>query len=143
MHGHLVAVKVGIVSGANEWMNSNGFAFDEQRFKRLDRQPMQGRGAVQQHGMSLRDLFQDVPNFRRLTLNHFFGAAHGVDVAEVLETTNDEWFEQNQRHLFRQTALVQFQFRPNNNDRAAGVIDALTEQVLTKTSTFTLEHITE
>src|SRR5437588_11017874 len=36
---------------------------------------------------------------------------------------------------------MEFQFRPDDDHRTARVIDALTEQVLTETSAFTLEHI--
>ena len=40
MHRHLVAVKVGIVSSANQRVNANGFTLDQLGFKRLNRQTM-------------------------------------------------------------------------------------------------------
>src|SRR5688572_29269950 len=36
---------------------------------------------------------------------------------------------------------MQLQLRSGNDDRTAGVVDALTEQVLTETSLLTLEHV--
>ena len=143
VHGHLVAVEVRVVSGANERMNADRFAFDEQRLESLDRKTVQGRRAVEQHRVALGDFFEDVPDFRRLALDHLLRAAHGVDVAEFLEAANDERLEQNERHLLRQTALVQLQLRPDDDDGTARVIDALAEQVLAETSALALEHVAE
>ena len=104
---------------------------------------MQGRRAVQQHRMALGDFFQNVPDFRRLALDHFLGAAHGVHVAKIFQPANDERLEQNERHLLRQTALMQLEFRTDDDDGTARVIDAFAEQVLTETSAFALEHVAQ
>ena len=40
MHRHLVAVEIGVVSGANQRMNANRLAFDQLRLKCLDRESM-------------------------------------------------------------------------------------------------------
>ena len=143
VHRHLVAVEVRVVSGANERMNADRFAFDQQRLESLDRKTVQSRRAVQQHRMALGHFFENVPDFRRLALDHFLRAAHGVDVAEFLQPANDERLEQNERHLLRQTALMQLQFRTDDDDRTARVIDAFAEQVLTETSALALEHVAE
>src|SRR5918996_4888750 len=44
---HLVAVKVGVVSSANERMNANGFTLDQLRLKRLNREAGQKWGKNQ------------------------------------------------------------------------------------------------
>src|SRR5579884_2821764 len=108
VHGHLVAVEIGIVSCANQRMNANGFPLDQQRLESLDGQAMQSRRAIQQYGMTFCDFLQNVPHFRRLPFNHFLGAAHGVHIAQVFEPPNDEGLEEHQRHLLWQTALMQF-----------------------------------
>ena len=51
--------------------------------------------------MSARDFIENVPNFRRLALDHFLGATNGVHVAEIFEPTNDERLKKNERHFFR------------------------------------------
>ena len=51
VHGHLVTVKVGVVGRADERVQTDGLAFDQQGFKSLDAQTVQGRGAVQQNGV--------------------------------------------------------------------------------------------
>ena len=66
-----------------------------------------------------------------------------MHIAKVLESTNDEGFEKNQRHLLRQTTLVQFQIRPDHDHGTTGVIHTFTKQVLTETATLTLEHVAQ
>ena len=119
MHCHLVTIEVSVIGCANQRMNPNRFAFNQLGLKRLDRQSMQGRGAVQEHRMAFCDLFENVPDFRRLALDHLLGAAHGVHVTKVFQPTNNKRLEKNQRHLLRQTALMQFQFRTNDDDGTA------------------------
>src|SRR5436305_12891033 len=49
VHCHLVAVEVGVVSGANERVNANGFTLDKLRFKSMNRETVQSRSTVQEH----------------------------------------------------------------------------------------------
>ena len=93
--------------------------------------------------MALGDFFENVPHFRRLALDHLLRAAHGVDVAQFLQPADDERLEQDERHLLRQTALVELEFRPDDDDGTARVIDALAEQVLAEASALALEHVAE
>ena len=70
---HLVAVEVRVVSGTNERVDADGLSLDQLRLESLDRQTMQGGGAVQEHGMSLRHFLQDIPDLRSLALDHLLG----------------------------------------------------------------------
>ncbi len=72
------------------------------RLESLDRETVQGRGAVQENRVPLGDFVEDVPHFRRLTLDELLGAAHGVHMALLLEAADDEGLEQNERHLLRE-----------------------------------------
>ena len=49
----------------------------------------------------------------------------------------------HERHLLRQTALVELELGTDDDDRTARVIDALAEQVLAETSALALEHVAE
>src|SRR5918996_4871187 len=80
VHCHLVAVEVGVVSGANERMNANGFTLDQLRFKRLNRETVQSRSTIQEHRMAPGYFVENVPHFGRLAFNHLFRTAYGVDV---------------------------------------------------------------
>src|SRR5437763_14200537 len=102
MHCHLVAVKVGVVRGANERVNANGFTLDQLRFKSLNRETVQSRRTIQEDRMAPGYFVKNVPDLGRLALNHLFRAAYRVDVPEIFQPTNDERLEKNQRHLLRQ-----------------------------------------
>src|SRR5690606_22756229 len=64
-------------------------------------------------------------------------------VTEVDQALDHERLEQLQSHLLGQTALVQLQLRADDDDRTAGVVDALAEQVLTEAALLALEHVAE
>ncbi len=51
--------------------------------------------------------------------------------------------EEFERHLLRQAALMQLQFRTDDDDRTAGIVDALAEQVLTEPALLALQHVGE
>src|ERR1700722_14771057 len=102
---------------------------------------MQRRSTVQQHGMFANHVFQNVPDHRFLRFDQFLGLLDGGAVARSFELVIDERLEQFERHLLRQTALVQLQLRSDDDDRASRVVDALAEQVLTETALLALERI--
>ena len=141
MDRHLVTVEVRVVSGADERMDADGFAFDEDRLEGLDRQTVKRRGAVEHDGVAFCDLLENVPNLGRLALDEFLGAANGVDIAELFESTDDEWLEQNERHLLGKTALVELELGADDDDRTTGVVHTLAEEVLAETATLAFEHI--
>ena len=143
VHRHLVAVEVGVVGRADERMDADGLAFDQDRLKRLDRQAVERRRAVEQHRMPLGDLLQDVPHLGGFLLDHLAGAAHGVHEAELLQPADDERLEEHERHLLRQAALVELQLGADDDDGAARVVDALAEQILAETALLALEHVAQ
>ena len=143
MDGHLVAVEVGVVSGANQRMNTNGLALDKNRLEGLDGEAMERRSAVQEDRMALGDFLQNVPDLGRLALDHLFGGADGVNIAQLLQAPDDERLEEHERHFLGQPALVQFQFRPDDNDGTAGVIDAFAQEILAEAPALALKHVAE
>ena len=143
VHGHLVAVEIGVERRADQRVDANGFAFDQHRLKRLNAQAVKRRGAVEQHRMLANHFFENVPNDRVLLLDHFLGLLDGRAVALRFEAVIDERLEEFERHLLRQTALVQLQFGADDDHRASGVVHALSEQVLAETALLSLECIGE
>ena len=141
MHGHLVAVEVGVVGGADERVELDGLALDQDRLERLDAEAVQRGGAVQEHRVLVDHLVEDVPHLRPFLLHHLLRALDGGDEAALLELVVDERLEQLERHLLRQTALMQAQLRTDDDDGAARVIDAFAEQVLTEAAALALEHV--
>src|SRR5919106_648169 len=97
--------------------------------------------AVQEHGVLLDDVLQDVPHLGPLLLHVLLGRLDGRGDPAVLQLAEDERLEQLQRHLLRQPALVELQVRPHHDDGAAGVVDALAEQVLPEAALLALEGV--
>ncbi len=138
---HLVTVEVGVERGTDERVQLDGLALDELRLERLDAEAVQRWCTVQQHGVFGDDLVEDVPHDRTLTLDHALGGLDVLRVMQIIETLHDERLEQLERHGLRQTTLVQLQLRADDDDRAAGVVHALAEEVLTEAALLALEHV--
>src|SRR5688500_18031591 len=122
-------------------MNANGLSFDEHGLEGLDAQAVQRRRAVAQHRVLANDLLEDLVHLGALALHDLLGALHRLGDALLDELVNDERLEQLERHRLGQAALVQLELGADDDDRTAGVVDALAEQVLTKAALLALEHV--
>src|SRR5439155_1661461 len=129
--------------GADERMNLDSLPFHQQRLERLDAEAMERRCAVEKDGMLADDFLERVPHFVGLQLDHLLGRLDRADQALLLEAVVDERLEQLEGHLLRQTALMQLQLGADHDDRAAGVVDALAEEVLAEAALLTLEGVGE
>ena len=143
MYSHLVSIEVRIKCSTYQGMQLDCLTLYQDRFKCLNTQSVQGRRTVEHDRMSLGHLFKNIPDDRLSALDHFLCAADGVGITASLEVADDERFKQNKRHLLRKTALCEFQFRTDNDDRTAGVVDSFSEQVLTEASLLAFQHIAE
>ena len=141
MNSHLVTIEVGVICRTNQRVQLNGFTFDQNRFKRLDTQTVQCWRTVQQYRVFADNFVQDIPNDSFFALNHFLSGFDGGGQATQFQLAVDERFEQLQRHFLRQTALMQTQVWTYGDYRTTGVVNTLTEQVLTETTLFTFDHI--
>ncbi len=141
VHGHLVAVEIGVERGADQRMQLNSLALDQHRLERLNAKTMQGRRAVQHHRVLADDLLEDVPDLRRTALDHLLRGLDGRGQTAALQLAEDERLEQLQRHALGQATLVQHQRRPDHDDRAARVVDTLAEQVLAEAALLALDHV--
>ena len=74
-------------------------------------------------------------------LHDLLGALHRLGDSLLDELVDDERLEQLERHRLGQAALVQLELRADDDDRAAGVVHALAEQVLTEPALLALEHV--
>ena len=143
MDGHLVAVEVRVVRRADERMQVDRFAFDQDRLEGLNAETMERRCAVEQHRMLANDFVENVPDFRTNAFDHALRALDVVRLAAVDELLHHERLEELERHLFGQAALVQLQVRADDDDRTARVVDALAEQVLAEAALLAFENVGE
>ncbi len=141
MDRHLVPVKIRVVRCTDQWVQLNCLAFHQHRLKSLDTQTMQRRRPVQKDRMLADDFFKDVPNFRLFGLHKFFGLLNRRRETAEFELAVNKRTKQFERHLFGQTTLMKLQRRSHHDDRAAGVVDALAQQVLTKAPLLAFDHV--
>src|SRR5262249_33124330 len=93
---------------------------------RSRRLPPLGVG-VQEHCLLVGDPRDDVHAQWARDTPQRFGGLGGRGVTELHEPLHDEGLEQLERHLLGQAALLQPELRDGDDDRTAGVVDALAE----------------
>ena len=101
MHSHLVTVEVRVIGGTNERVNADSGSLNQHGLESLDGETVQGRSTVQHDRVSFGHLFEDVPDFCRLAIDHLLGTTHSVAVTEVFESADDKWLKQGECHLLR------------------------------------------
>src|SRR5262245_58239223 len=141
MDGHLVAVKVSVERGADERVDLDGFALYQNRLERLYAQAVQCRSPVQQYRVLADDFFQNIPDNSLLALNHLFGLLYGRRVIVSLSLVGDVALEQLERHRPWQAALVESELRADDDYRAARIVDAFAEQVLTEAALLAFQGV--
>ena len=142
VHSHLVAVEVCVKCGTSQRVQLNCATLYQHRLKSLNTQTVQGRCTVKHHRVILNDHFQRVPNGRVVgTLHHLTGRFNVRGHAGLYQPLHHKGLKQLDRHFLRQTALVHLQFRANHDYGTAGVVDTLTQQVLTEATLLTFQHI--
>src|SRR3989338_1420115 len=141
VHGHLVAVEVGVEGGADQRVELDGVALDENRLEGLDAEAVKSRRAVQKHVFAVNYFFKDGPNFGNLVLDETAGSRDVISEFLLQELRDDEGLEEFKRHVLRQTALVKFEFRTDDDNRAAGVVHALAQKVLAEEAALALEVV--
>ena len=141
VHGHLVAVEVGVERLADQRVDLDGLALDQHRLEGLDAEAVQGGRPVQQDRVLLDDVVEDVPHLGLAALDHALGRLDVLGQLLVDQLLHDEGLEQLQGHELGQAALVQAQLGAADDDRTAGVVDALAEQVLAEPALLALEHV--
>ena len=141
--GHLVAIEVGVEGRTSEGVELDGFTFNHLGLESLDGETVERRSTVEEDGVSLHDEFEDVPNHGFAAIHDFLSALHRFHDAAFDEFADDERLVELGSHEFGQTTLAHLQFRADNDDRTSGIVDTLTEEVLTEASLLTLQRVGE
>ena len=141
VHGHLVAVEVGVEGRTDQRVQLDRLAFDQDRLEGLDAKTVQRGRTVQQNRMLADDLVQDIPNLWAFLFDQFLGLLDGAGQPLRLKPRIDERLEQFQCHLLGQAALVQLQLRSGHDDRPARKVDPLAQKVLSEPALLALEHV--
>ena len=141
MDSHLVAVKVCVKGGTHQGMQLNRFTFYQNGLKCLNTQSVQRRGAVQHYGMFFNYFLQHIPDLCLKAFHHFLSALNIMSNAFRHQFFHYKRLKQFDCHFFRQAALVDFELRAHHDNRTAGIVHTLAQQVLAESSLFTFQHI--
>ena len=140
VYRHLVAVEVSVERLTYQRMELYCASFHKYGFKGLNGQTVQGRSTVEQHGMLFDNILQCVP-YLRACLFHFLLCILDVgSLLSLVQSFHNEGLEQLKSHFLRQTALIDFQTGAYHDNGTAGVVNTLTQQVLTEASLLTAKH---
>ena len=141
MHGHLVAVEIGIERGTDQRMKLDRLTLDQHRFEGLNAKPMQGRRAVEHDRMLANDLVENIPDLGPFLLDQFLRLLDRRRISLGIKARIDKWLEKFERHFLRQTTLVELQLRPDDDHRATGIVDPLAEKILAEAALLAFQHI--
>ena len=141
MDCHLITVEVRVEGRADQRMKLDCLTLYQDRLESLNSQSVKCRCTVQHHRMLFDDILKDVPYLRIHTLYQLLRILDVLRNAALLELLHNEGLEQLQCHFLRNTALIDLHFRTNDDNRTSGIVNTLTQKVLTETSALTLEHV--
>ena len=117
--GHLVAVEVSVICRADEGMQLDRLALNEDRLKSLNAQAVQRGGAVEKNGVLPDDIFKNIPDLRLYLLHGALGGFNVVGDTQLDQPFHHKGLEQLKRHLLGQAALVQLEFRTDDDNRTS------------------------
>ena len=141
VNSHLVTVEVSVKCCTSERMQLDSLTFNHFGLERLNTQTVQRRGTVQQHGVSLHHMFEDIPYHRLFAIDDFLSRFYRLNDTTLDKFTDNKRFIQFGCHIFGQTAFVHFQFGTYDDNRTRRIIDTFTQQVLAETSLLTFQTI--
>ena len=84
--------------------------------------------------MLLNDIFQHIPYLRVQSLHQLLRILDVLGNASRHQLLHHEGLEQLNGHLLGQAALINLQLRPYYDNASSGIVNTLSEQVLTETS---------
>jgi len=116
---HLVAVEVSVEGGADQGVQLDGTALDQDRLKGLNAQTVQRRCTVQQYGVALDDGLERIPDLGAGALDHLAGRLDVVGLLLLDQVLHDEGLEQLEGHLLGQTALIHLQLGADDDNGTA------------------------
>ena len=141
MNRHLVAVEVGVECRANERMKLYRSALYEHGLERLNGKSVERGSTVEKHGMVLYYRFECIPYLGTCLLHLFLCVLDIGGALRLDEALHNERLEELESHFLRKSALINLQRRTYDDNGTSGIVDTLTEQVLTEASLLTAEHL--
>src|SRR3989344_329437 len=106
MDSHLIAVKVSIESGANQWVKLDGITLDKYRLEGLNTQTVESGSTIEQNVFTANNFFKDSPNFRNSVFDKTASPRDIIGKFALQELRDNKWLEKFKSHVFWKTALM-------------------------------------
>ena len=85
--------------------------------ERLNTESVKRRCTVEKHGVILDDFFEDIPNLVLACVDETFCALDVVAIVALDKFVHNERLEKFESHFFWQTALIEFEFGTDDDNR--------------------------
>jgi hypothetical protein len=141
VYRHLVTVEVCVECGTYERVELYSASVNKHGLERLNGQTVECGCTVEEHGMFFDNVFKCIPYVRMNTLDLLLRVLDVGSLAHFYKSLDYEGLEELESHLARKSALIDLELRTYNDNRTAGIVDTLTEKVLTETTLLTAEHL--
>ena len=92
-------------------MQLNSLTLNHLGLECLDTQTVQCRSTVQQNGVTLHYIFQNIPYYRILAVNNLLGGLYCLHDTALYELADDERLVKLGSHQLRYTALTHLKLR--------------------------------
>ncbi len=122
-------------------MQFDRFALDEDRFKSLNTESVQGRRAVEEHGMFFDHFVKHRKDFWRFRFDEHLGLLDVVNNILFYKLLHNERLEELEGHLSGQPTLPHLELRSDDDDGTAGIVDTLTEKILAEAPLLAFQHV--
>ena len=98
--------------------------------------------AVEKNRVVLDNVLKRIPYTRILVCLFYllYSILNSGNLTHLLKALNNEGLEELECHFLRKTTLIDLKLRTDNDNRTSGVVNTLTEKVLTEASLLTAKH---
>ena len=90
MHGHLIAVKVGIEASANKRVQPDCIPLNQRWLERLNAHSVQRWRTIHQNRMIRNHVLQNIPNFIIAPLKHPLSAFNCIRMPQILKLSDNK-----------------------------------------------------
>ena len=141
MNSHLVTVEVGVKGGTYEGVKLDSLTLYEHGLEGLNTEAVKCGSTVKHYGVVLDNYLESIPYAFFLSVYSLSGCFDVCGYTCLYQTLHNEGLEELECHFLRKTALIKLKSGADNDNRTAGVVNSLTEKVLTEAALLTLKHI--
>ena len=110
---------------------------NEDRGECLDTESVERRRTVQQHGVILDNVFENIPNAGFHSLDHSLRALYIMTSVVFHKFFHNERLEKLDRHFLGKSALIKLELGSYDYNRTTGIVYTFSEKVLTETTLLT------